>query len=129
MMNSGIDLRVIYTVNGDVKSRAYIAKHMVDLAEKDISVAVGESKPMGGGREPYSFFEECYIDDKFVDEEKTEGKVDLVYKEPKEAGIIPNGVEDLAQKLSKDKHVVFSIAPMTNIGRLIQQYPYAAKNI
>lgn len=128
-MNAGIDLKGIYVTNGDVKSRAFIAKHMVDLAGKEIDVAVSESKPIKAEVPPYSYYEDAYIDDKFIDQEKTDENYDITYKSLKKARIISKGMKDLADKLSEGKYVVFSIAPMTNIARLIEKYPEAVKNI
>ena len=64
MLNQNLDLEAIYTVNGDVDTRSYIAKHMVDLSGKEIVVARGESQPLLGPK-PYTFYEEYHIDDKY----------------------------------------------------------------
>ena len=37
MLNSGINLEGVYTVNGDVDSRSFITHHLLKLAGKDIS--------------------------------------------------------------------------------------------
>lgn len=129
ILNSGIDLKGIYTVNGDVFSRAQIAKHMVDLSGESIEVAMGESKPLGGNVPPYYFFEEFYVDDKFIDEEETEISRDIVFKPPERVGINPKGLEALANQLKGSKKTIFNIAPMTNIAKLIEKYPEAVKNI
>ncbi len=129
MFNSGMPLEGIYTVNGDVTTRAYIAKHMVDLSGKNIDVGIGESNPIKEYVKPYSHFEDAYIDDKFIDDEKSTVFGEIVYKKPKKVGIIANGVENLAKKLSKNKYEVFNIAPLTNIAKLINNYPDVIKNI
>lgn len=129
IINKEMNLIGIYTVNGDVKSRAYIAKHMVDLARKSIDVAIGESEPLGGDIKPYYYYEDCYIDDKFIDRKKSSVGNDTTYKQPEEVGILSKGVEDLAEKLAKERYAVLSIAPLTNIARLIEKYPRASKNI
>lgn len=129
MLNSGINLNGIYTVNGDVFARGYITKHLVDLAGKPIEVGIGEAKPLEGGIRPYTYFEECYIDDKFIDEEETDLTRDIVYQSPQKVGIKPNGLERMAEKLGKSPQDVFSIGPLTNIARLLEKYPESVKNI
>jgi len=130
MINSDMDLRGIYTVNGDVRTRAYIAKHVVDLSGKSIDVAVGEAEPLGGEIRPYSHLEEYHIfDDKYVDKESSEESGKTIYKLIEKVGIKPKGLEDLAEKLSQEKHEIFSIGPMTNIAKLMEKYPEVIKNI
>jgi len=128
MLNSDIGLKGIYTVNGDVLARAYIAKHMVNLAKKPIEVGIGEAKPIGGEVDPYSFLEECYVDESFIDEKKIYA-IDRAFKSPEETGVISNGLEAMAKKLSDSPKVVFSIGPMTNIAQLLKKYPQSAENI
>jgi inosine-uridine nucleoside N-ribohydrolase len=129
MFNSEINLDGIYTVNGDVFARGYISKHLVDLAGKQIEVGIGEAKPLEGGIRPYTYFEECYIDDKFIYEEETDLNRDIVFQSPQKVGIRPNGLERMAGKLADSPMEVFSIAPLTNIARLLEKYPESAKNI
>lgn len=128
-INAGINLQAVYTVNGDVKSRAFISKHLIDLSGRQIDVAVGESKPLNPLVEPYSFFEDCYVDDKFVDRESEVRTTDVLFKQPESVGIIQNGVKDLARRLSQEPHVIFNTAPMTNIAKVITDYPHLIENI
>ncbi|MBW2993336.1 nucleoside hydrolase, partial [Candidatus Woesearchaeota archaeon] len=93
------------------------------------AVAAGESASLNSLVRPYTLFESCHIDDEFIDEEETRIFNDIRFKKIENAGIIPNGVEDLAERLSKEKYTVFSIAPLTNIAKLLQDYPDSAKNI
>ncbi len=124
ILNSGINLQGINTVNGDVASRAYIAKHMINLSGKNVSVSIGESKSLENLAKPYSYFEDCYVHNSFFkDADFTE------HRKPEEVGIIPDGVEDLAEKLSKETYTIFSIAPLTNIAKLIKNHPEVVKNI
>ncbi|MBL6992033.1 MAG: nucleoside hydrolase [Bacteriovoracaceae bacterium] len=109
-----IDLDTIYTVNGDVATRALIAKKMVELAQQDIAVACGEEKPLGASVDPYSSGESYYVDDSLLDND---------------SGIIKNGVEHMAEKLKKERYTILSIAPLTNIAILLRKYPESAKNI
>lgn len=129
MLNTNIDLKGIYTVNGNVSARGFIAKHMVDLAKKPIEVGLGESKPTGGKVEPYTFFEDCYIDETFIDEKKTQEEYNITFKSPKKAGIKSEGLEALADQLSDSKKIVLNTGPMTNIAKLIDRYPSIVKNI
>lgn len=129
ILNSGIDLKGVYTVNGDVESRAYIAKHMVNLSKKDISVAVGESKSINDTIKPYSHFEDCYIDYSFVDEDASVEKPDSQYFPLEKSGIIKNGIDDLIKKLSDEKYTIFNIAPLTNIAKVIEIKPSIVENI
>jgi len=129
MFNSGIDVDGIYSVNGDVSSRARIAKHMVDLSGKIIEVGVGESKPIGGTIEPYTYFEEYYVDNKFIEREESLLSKDIKYKSLRETGINPKGLEAMAERLFDSPRVVFNTGPLTNIARLIDEYPESARNI
>ncbi|MBI3623002.1 nucleoside hydrolase [Candidatus Pacearchaeota archaeon] len=123
-----IDLRGIYTVNGDVDARSYIAKHMVDLAGRNIPVARGEPYAFSLVK-PYSLgeCERFLVDDKFID--RSEWSRDIKYVSLDKAGINSNGVKDLSEKLLRDSSIVFSIAPLTNIAKLLRDYPKSAKNI
>jgi len=136
MLNSGIDVRGIYTVNGNVDPRSYITKHLVNLSGKNIAVGRGESKAIDNKIEPYTHFEEAYVNDSFIDEERSGQERNIQYKKPNEVGIEPDGVKDLARKLlghhpflNSVHHTVFSLAPLTNIAKLLERYPEAAQNI
>lgn len=141
MFNSGINLQGIYTTNAKkLHFRSYIAKHMVNLRRKNFfetinpfvkntTIAQGESNPLNNIIEPYWFHEDSFIDDSFIDEEASRVEIDIQYKKLEEVGIISNGLEDLANKLEKERYVIFSLAPLTNLARIIQDYPDSAKNI
>lgn len=129
MKNSGLDLRGIYTVNGNVTARAFIAKKFVDLSGVDIEVGVGESDPIDETKNPYSFYESSYVDKEYIDEESSLRSPRLVYKKVEDFGIKPDGLEALATQLDKGKHIIFSIAPLTNIARLIDKHPKVLANI
>ena len=129
-LNLGLNIRTVYTVNGDVGSRSYIARHQLNLAGKrKTPVLIGESQSLAQRIEPYTYFEKDFIDDSFIDEEASCGEKDIYYKSFQNVGIIKNGTESLAKILSKSKHTIFSIAPLTGIALLVQDYPEAAKNI
>lgn len=129
MLNSGIVPRGVYTVNGDVKSRAYIAKHMINLSGGKTKVGMGESEPQRGGIPPYTFYEECHVDDCFIDEEKSKSNKDLVYNSPKEVGISEKGLEEMARMLAESPSTIFSIGPLTNIAALLEKYPHLSNRI
>lgn len=130
IMNKGIDLDGIYTVNGDVAYRAYIARHLTNLTGRnDIEVGIGEGKSLSKGAKPFSLgLEEYKVDDSFVDWEASIGK-DIVYKKPESQNIKKNGLEALSQKLSEEKHTIFSIGPLTNIAKILKKSPQLARNI
>lgn len=126
----GINLKGIYTVNGDVDSRSYIAKHMVNLAKRKIPVLRGESLPLGALVGPYSHLENYLIDNSFINDKKTSKVLSKIYyKSLTKCGIIPNGTENLAERLSKSHFTIFSIAPMTGIALILKNYPKSAQNI
>lgn len=129
IINSDINLSGIYTVNGDVVSRAYIAKEIVDLAGESIQVGIGEDKPIGGKVQPYTYFEETHVPDRFIDEEESDILLDTVYHAPKKVGVEPNGLEKMAEKLRQHPKSVFSIGPLTNIAKLLQNNPEVTNNI
>ena len=56
-----INLQGIYTVNGDVNSRSYIARHMVNLRGARIPVIRGEQKPIAADTKPYTYYESLLI--------------------------------------------------------------------
>lgn len=121
-----INLKGIYTVNGDVDSRAYIAKHLIDLSgRKDIVVARGESSSLCSTIKPYYNYEDCLVDKKFVKDIED----NVTFKPLKSVDIISNGVEDLAERLSRENYIIFSIGPLTNIAKLIQDHPELSRNI
>src|SRR3989344_3421317 len=126
-----IDLQGVYTVNGDVNSRSFIARHMVKLAKKDIPVGSGSSQPLGAEVAPYSHGERDLVDYLYVDEKRTdeENPREVIFIPSEKASIITNGIEHLAGQLEKEKHIIFSIAPLTDIALLLRDYPHAAENI
>ena len=126
-----IDLRGIYTVNGDVDSRSRIAKHMVNLSGKNIPVLKGEGNPISAPVKPYNNYVGNYVDESFEDKEAMEidGNRDVIYKSLYETGIKEHGLEELSRQLYHDKYTIFSIGPLTNLARLVEEYPESAKNI
>jgi inosine-uridine nucleoside N-ribohydrolase len=126
MINSGMDIRGVYTVNGDVAGRAFIAREIADLSRKNIDISTGESKPMGRV-EPHNMFIDCFVQDKYRD--NTELLRETVYRPLEQFQIKKNGLEDMAEKLSREQHAVFSIGPMTTLAKLLDKYPKSAENI
>lgn len=123
----GINIESIYTVNGDVDSRSYIAKRMVNLSGKKVNVARGQSKPIGASVRPYSLLESLLVNEEFIDKKTNENNI--IYKNLEEVGIIKDGLSHLAEELSKDKYIVLSIGPLTNIAKLLKHNKKASKNI
>lgn len=126
ILNSGINLKAIYTTNGDVASRAYIAKYMIDLARRrDIEVATGESKPLGGDVTPYSHYEDAHVPREY----EIEVERDVKFKPLETIGVNTKGSRSLEKRLSKDEHTIFSLAPLTNIAKVIRENPSLAKKV
>ncbi len=90
-----INLCGICTVNGEVLYRSFIAKHMINLAGKEIPVYCGEANPFFDLVPPYSNLgiEEVLVDNSFVDWEETERQSykQHVFKPLEAAGIIVMG--------------------------------------
>jgi len=112
-MNSPIiDLQGVYVTNGPVKDRARIAKHMANLAQYEVPVMVGESDAM------MSCYPQYIVG--------TEG----VMAPKKVPGIKRKWLTRMSQQLEQLSDVVVaSIAPLTNIARLLEKKPEAAKKI
>lgn len=125
-----IHISGIYTVNGKVAERCYIAKHMVDLAQRDIPVCCGIAKPLGAVVNPFSYFEEYLVDDSFIDEEATEeDRANIHYKGLSECGIHEDGIAHMADQLRAQEHAILSLGPLTNVATLISRYPDVVKRI
>jgi inosine-uridine nucleoside N-ribohydrolase len=157
-----ISVSGIHVTNGNVEARAYITRHLVELAtnrkyselndkvEKQgvyksddilkmmykilkkskcpIIVAKGEALALNNTIEPYSHFEQLLIPPLFFDFKK----MDEINKEVLRSldGIVKeDGVKEMAETLSKEKHTILSLGPLTNIAKLIQIYPEQCKNI
>jgi|SRR3989344_2342149 len=129
MINAGLDVRAIYTTNAKkLDYRSYIAKHLVNLLGKEIVVGQGKANALENFIDPFTHFEEYFIHESFEDNEASLGMKDIEFKKLEDVGIIRNGIEDLAERL-EEEHVIFSLAPLTNIAHIIQYYPSQAKNI
>lgn len=128
-INSGLNICGIHTVNGDVKTRAYITRHLVNLAGKDIPIYVGEKNPIKSPSEPYTNYEDFHVVDQYIDEEASTGSSEIVYLDPSSVGIREDSVSGLEEALSEGSHDVFSIGPMTNIARLLLKNYDVRKNI
>ncbi len=126
-----IDLNGIYTVNGKVDERCYIAKHMVNLSGQQIPVGRGSGQPLGPAVPPYYYYEDYLVDDSFLDHQKIEeqGDYEILFKPLESVGISAGGLQHLAGQLAVEKHVVFSIGPLTNLALLLRDYPKSAANI
>ena len=127
ILNAGINLRGVYTVNGDVISRAYIAHDIISKKDKTIAIGVGESESLSGTYAPYSICEEPQVQIKYINLEESGMKT--VFKPIEQFGIRRSGIADMAKKLSEEKHTLFSIGPLTNIALLLEQYPESTSNI
>jgi len=126
MLNANLNLQGVYTVNGNVIARSFITKEIISRSKKNITIGVGESESFNKMRTPYTYGEELLVSEKYIDPEELKN---VVFLPVEKFGIIRNGVANMAQKLSKEKYTIFSIAPLTNIAKLIQDYPQTIKNI
>lgn len=126
-----IDLRGIYTVNGDLDARCFIAKHIVTLARRDIPVARGIADPLWAVVAPHTFFESCLVDDTYIDEDRMEEECspEILHRPLEACGIIRDGISHLAAQLRQQSHIVLNIAPMTNIAVLLRDFPDVVGNI
>jgi inosine-uridine nucleoside N-ribohydrolase len=129
MLNAGIAPEVVYTTNGNVLLRSFVASHIVSLFGADTEIAMGEASSFNGGVQPFDYDVESNVDDSFIDQEKSDKSSQMVYKKPSELEIIEDGVGDMARRLRNHQYVIFSIAPLTNVARLITRYPEVVKNI
>ncbi|MEK6894368.1 MAG: nucleoside hydrolase [Nanoarchaeota archaeon] len=128
-INSGLPIGGIYTVNGDVKARAYIAKHLTRLARLDVPVYIGEANPIWSPCQPYSHYEDFHVDSGCIDKEASENSREIIYLDPERMGIGKSAIGGLEDALSKEEHVVFSLGPLTNIAKLLLSNPQATRNI
>lgn len=128
MMNAGLDLRAIYTVNARADHRAYIAKHLVDLAKEKITVASADLGKEDTSK-PYPLFTELFIPHKYFDDEATGYNKDPIFTPLAQAGIVPNGAEHFIDTLASGNHIIFSIAPLSLIAYALKKKPDLSKNI
>ena len=133
ILNSGINLEGIITVNGNVESRCCIAQHLINLfgerSGRKIPVAKGESQPLDVRVPPFRNFEDCLVDWSFIDQGKIDVAGDFRFKKLSGLGIIDQGIKFLAGELSKRSYTIFNIAPLTNLAKLIEHYPQSARSI
>lgn len=130
MFNLELPVEAIYTTNSaDLKFRSYIAKHMVNLSGRNIAVCQGEARALFDLVTPYWYHEDCYYDNSFIDIEASKCERETQFKRLEDAGIIEKGVEDLVERLSRGSYVIFSLAPLTNIARIVRDYKDCIKNI
>jgi len=129
MFNLGMEIEAVYTTNGDVVSRALIAKHMAEIANSKARICLGEAESYDKSVKPYNLYSELLVDESHIDWKATESSPEIIYKPLKRIGIVENGVEDMAKLLSEEKFIIFSLAPLTSIARVISSYPGVIHNI
>lgn len=107
-IKTGVNVKLITTVHGDVTVRARIAKKLTMLLGADIPVAAGESKPL---KQKHIYW--------YGDEGK--GFVDNSEK----YDVRRDGVEAIAETIYSNRNAVAiaSIGPMTNIAKAFQKHP------
>ena len=113
-MNSDvIDLKGVYVTNGPVVPRAKIAKHMLNLGGYEAPVMVGEAKALFTRLEQY-----------------TTGTERCVAPKRKKLKIVREWFSTMVRQLEELQDVVVaSIAPLTNIAKLLEKRPDAAAKI
>lgn len=120
-----LDLKGVYVTNGPVETRAKIAARMLHLAGHDALVAVGEADEL------FSPAAAQFIGGKYltyVEEFSVPGNHKR--KSLEELGIIKDWLNTMAKQLEELKDVVIaSIAPLTNIAKLLDERPDAARKI
>ena len=113
-IKSGMDIPLITTVHGNTISRARIARKVTRLLGVDIPIVAGAEKPLV---HPYVFWTGL------------EGK-DFLGVDDSEP-IRTNAVEALAECILQHQNniSIAAIAPMTNLGKLFQQFPDLASYV
>lgn len=115
----------IYTVNGDVDSRCYIAKKIVNDSGQRIPVIKGESKAISASIPSYKNNEEFLVSDQFFNRQEMEliNDNEIILQALSKIGVVENWERYFVKQLMKGDVVLFSIAPLTNIALIIQKYP------
>ncbi len=118
------DLRGIYTTAGPVELRARIAKKLLDCLGASSPVGVGESNPLN-----YSPSTIQSVTTGFE-------PILLTTKEQKHVSrsgvrILPDGLSHLEQQIAgaEEPVTLISLAPLTNIARLLQRFPSAPQHV
>lgn len=110
--NPSIDLKAVWVTNGDVKIRARIAQKLLSYCGSHAEVWLGEETPLGGKQKPYMLGYEH----QFIEPEEHD---DFTHNP-----IQTDGLTHLISLLEQEKELVLSsIAPLTNIAKLIQKQP------
>ncbi|MBI4176173.1 MAG: nucleoside hydrolase [Candidatus Aenigmarchaeota archaeon] len=103
----GIDLKAVWVTNGDTDIRAGIASKLLRLCGSNAGVLKGEPNPLEPGLQPYTHgYEKDFLDSGCVNNFEGEG------------------IAPVREILDENEGVVIaSIAPMTNMARLLRDYP------
>lgn len=110
-----IDLKGVWVTNGNVETRALIAHRLLKYAGKEVPIFIGEAKALSG-KEP---FMHSYEKD-FAFNEKNENVL----------SVQQNGLIGIIQLLENENDIeLASIAPMTNLAKLLKEAPDSAKKI
>jgi inosine-uridine nucleoside N-ribohydrolase len=110
-----IDLKGIWVTNGDVETRAMIAHRLLKYAGKKVPIFVGEAVALSG-KQPFVHGYEK----------------DFAFRERFEQlrAIQRDGLAGVIQLLESEQDIeIASIAPMTNLARLLKEAPESAKKI
>ncbi|MFH1393468.1 MAG: nucleoside hydrolase [Candidatus Micrarchaeota archaeon] len=119
MNSSFLELVGIYTTNGPAELRARIADCMRRLDNHGALVAIGESNALGTALPVYTTGLEASMLPPCMDEAT-----------PKSLGIETDWLGAISNQLSGfRKTIIASLAPLTNIARLLGERPERAKNV
>jgi inosine-uridine nucleoside N-ribohydrolase len=110
-----IDLKGIWVTNGDVATRAMIAHRLLKYANKKVPIFIGEPFALSG-KQPFMHGYEK----NFAFREKHE-HINTIQSD---------GLAGMIQLLESEQDIeLASIAPMTNLARLLKEAPESAKKI
>ena len=113
-----IDLKAVWVTNGDVDTRAKIARKLLNYSGSRARVLKGEAEPLSDKLKPYMH---GYEKDFLTPRDQ--------YRSQKWS-IEENGLEAVMQMIDEeDELYIASIAPMTNLAKLLKAKPDAAKKI
>ena len=119
--NPSIDLKAVWVTNGDVQTRARIARKLLQYSTRSAPktrVLLGEPESLTGEPKPFMHgYEQSFISS----------------KEREQAcrwNIEPDGLHGIKQLMDQETDLkIASIAPMTNLARLISERPDAQNAI
>lgn len=117
-----IDVQGVYVTNGDLELRSRIAKKLLNSLDSSTIVGIGESEPLKD--EAYEFLPPYQSGFEQICLSKSDRKKSL-----KSWEIEKNGLDLMRQQLNEGNISIASLAPLTNIARILQQDPILEERI